>query len=385
MKPKNNKKTKDSTSSNSRVRIVHVSDIHLFHARNPTKEILDKLRLQLFQQDADLVLFGGDIFDNLATLSVDSIWDVFAFAKDLIKWAEETRTLIRILKGTPRHDWKQNRIFASTALSMGSELLVCKDDLEIEHIAELGIDILYIPDEYRPTTAETWQAVEVLLKNTGLSQVDVVCMHGAFDYQLSDMVSEQYLHKSEQFESITRYFVTVGHIHQYSRHSKIIAQGSYDRLCHGDEGAKGLSLTVIDKSKPGDFETTFIENTGAMVFKTVDVSQLNLDDGILAIKAVADTLVPGSHLRVEASVDSKIYQGYKTMISEYPWIHWSRKASDKSKKKTQLQNMLHTYNSIVLTKDNIVSLTVEKAMSSADDWVERELLESLIQPLVPSH
>ena len=373
--------TSSSSKPKKTLKVLHISDIHFFHPRNPTHEIIDKLKEQLFNEPIDLMLFSGDIFDNLASLSVDSVYDVMDFARTLTHWAIKTNTPVRILKGTPRHDWKQNKIFASIAKSMRTELVQTKDELEIEYIPSLGVNVLYIPDEYRPTTTETQALVEGLLKQHKLEQVDIVSMHGAFDYQLGGYSSPEYLHSSAYYESITKYFVSVGHIHQSSQNGNIIAQGSYDRLCHGDEGTKGFFITTIHRDK-GTIEPRFIPNTKAKVFLTIDVTQMDTEDAIKELRSVALRIPFGSYIRILALSTSQIYQGYQSLAKEFKDHHWSRKAFDNNKKPTRLKAVLTKYESLVLSKDNIAQLSITKAMHDSDTLLDTTILESLMREAV---
>lgn len=359
------------------IRVAHISDIHLFHPRNPTEEILEKLEKHVFSLDVDLLIFVGDIFDNLASLFNSPVWMVFDFARKLVRWAEETNTVVRILKGTHRHDWNQNMIFEVTRKSMGSTMVAIRDLVEVEHIPSLGLDLLYVPDNYSPTAESTYKIVQDTVKNTPDGKVDIVCMHGAFDYQMVGIAESVHTHSSEAYSELARCMVVCGHVHQSSVHGNILVQGSFDRLSHNDEDKKGYFISTV-YPKESSFTTEFVVNEDAKLYRSVVITGMPVEEGIRKVLKTAETLPDGSFIRIVDDGDSAVYQGWGEFISRFPLLKWSR--AIKKKKVKSVAKKEDTVNKIPpITKDNIVELVMGKARNKESNGVtEAELRAALL-------
>lgn len=343
------------------IRILHVSDVHVFHSKNDTVKVLDKLRKQVLRSDLDMIFFGGDFFDTLGSLAEEPLWPVFSFAAELLRHCQKHDIILRILKGTPSHDWDQNRIFSTMARVTNTENIVrVVNDIKLEWIEKFDLQVLYIPDEASPTTAITFNTVMHEMARLDIDQVDICLMHGTFDYQLPLAPENQ--HNSEAFNKIVKYFTSVGHIHQNSRKGNIIAQGSFDRICHGDEGAKGLHITTL-LNRDGKWSTEFIENTEALIFKTIDLSGIDVARALHKCNNLLSGIPDGSYIRYLAESTSVVYQSLSVLQSTFPQYHWTKKPSDIATRKNSVMEFTSTFTSVQLTRENLGQLLRERVLA----------------------
>lgn len=172
------------------INIASISDIHLGHPRTNTYLIVENLYKAFPDNEEtaklDLILLAGDVFDRLLTLPQEEVDAIQMWIAHLLYVCEKYNIILRVLEGTPSHDWKQSRQFANINAAMKKPAnLKYVEVLSIETIEELGgLTVLYVPDEWNHDANVTRQQVIDLLKQHGLEKVDVACMHGAFDYQL---------------------------------------------------------------------------------------------------------------------------------------------------------------------------------------------------------
>lgn len=256
-----------------------LSDIHLGHRVNSTQNIYNNLisfftSHQVLLEDIDFLFIAGDVFDTfLASYSSDYLIATHALTY-IINWCKDHKVRLRILEGTPSHDWKQSKVISSIIEKLKIDIdYLYVEDLHIEYNKEFNINILYIPDEYNPKASTTLKEVKKLMKNHNLTQVDIGIFHGQFHYQLP-MVKLESSHDEIEYLNLVKYYISIGHIHTHSHYDRIIAQGSFDRLTHGEEEDKGGVLIKIDLKKETK-EWLFLKNKYAMLFKTFDLTTSN--------------------------------------------------------------------------------------------------------------
>lgn len=257
---------------------LFVSDVHLNHSRVPTEHILKNLRQVIFHDVAfsklDAIFIGGDLFDQITQLPDEVVDPIELWGVELLRACAKHNVILRILEGTPSHDRGQSRIIAklNRILNIGAD---CRyvETLSIERIDSLDITVLYVPDEWRLDPADTWSDVQGLLSKHQLEQVDYAVMHGCFEFQLPPHLNLP-THRSDLYLKIVKRYISIGHHHVPRFYKRIFAQGSFDRLAHGEEHPKGLVI-VKDAGHPelvGD-EITFVENKGAMPHVTFKVDE----------------------------------------------------------------------------------------------------------------
>lgn len=348
----------------SNLNIASISDIHLVNPRNHTKYIIDNL-LEAFPDNSEtaklnIIFICGDVFDRLISLSTDDIYDINTWISKFLRLCKKHNIILRILKGTPSHDFDQSRLFSLiNELSLINANVKYINELSIENITELGINVLYIPDEWESTTDKTYQDVLTVMAKHELPKVDFTVMHGQFEYQLPPFVKAQ-KHNSEQYLNITKELIFVGHVHTYSKFNRIIAQGSFDRLSHGEEEAKGHVRVYYDSN--GDKKIKFIENVNAKTFKTINCSNMDIDEILECIHDYMTCLQSDSHIRIEAESTNPIFSSFDTLVKYYPFVTWTKlprgSESEELEKNTEIDDDM--FIPISITKDNIVQLLMDK-------------------------
>lgn len=346
----------------SNLNIASISDVHLGHRQTPTRHILDNLRDAFPKREQtaelDLVFFGGDLFDGPLSFYSEEAVLIQLWLFEFLSIASELDITVRVLEGTRSHDWKQNVWFnvikAISGLNVDVKYI---SELSIEYIEKFDIHVLYVPDEWRPETYQTWMEVKQLLAEKGLEQVDFTVLHGAFDEQMPEQ-ADCPKHSSELYQSITRQKVFAGHIHQKWVHGKILGNGSFDRLIHGEEESKGYWRVSY---RNGGEKARFIENKNAMTYKTIRCAKLPVEDALEKIEREVEGLRPGSLVRIMASNEDAITHSLDHLKKKYQNFVWSMKTSDKKDTQAKLLIDHRPRNKAVpITAENIGLLIKEK-------------------------
>lgn len=349
------------------LRMAVVSDIHLGNRRNTAAEIVKNL-YAAFPDNAetgelDLIVIAGDLTDDLLSLPHDDVVDIDLWIAYMIGLCARRNIVLRVLKGTPSHDWEQPRRFVDieNILKSGVNLRYVRD-LSIEYIEPLGITALYVPDEWNTDNEKTYQEVLALMRAKGLDKVDYAFMHGQFEHQIPAAVKAP-THNAQNYLAIVRFLIFIGHVHIASQFERIHAQGSFDRISHGEEGPKGHLRATVHPS--GETEVTFVENLGAKRFVTIGCVGMSLEDTLVKIDRQASPLPPGSYVRVEADDDNPIFADMSVLIRRYPTFVWSKKVvtADEQADPTHYVEEESLYVPITLTKENIGDLLMTKLSS----------------------
>jgi hypothetical protein len=145
--------------------------------------------------------------------------------------------------------------------------------------------------------------------------------------------------------------------------SFIVAQGSFDRLTHGEEGPKGHVRLVVRSE--GDIDLKFIENDNAMKFVTIRCTSMDLEETLQTISAVARELPDGSHIRVEADHDNPILTNMEELIRRFPLGVWSKLSREAAIEEKQMVTEDDTpFVPIVITRENLPNLLLERVARS---------------------
>ena len=152
------------------IKYLVISDIHLGHNINRTEYIVNNLRDYIFKnkkfKDLDIIFIAGDIFDRLLNPSSNDMIVSCVWLTELVKFCKERKIKLRILEGTPSHDWKQAKLISNIIEKLNIEIdYKYVDTLFIEDMEDLGLSILYIPDEYKHKATDTFKDVKKLMKS----------------------------------------------------------------------------------------------------------------------------------------------------------------------------------------------------------------------------
>lgn len=361
-----------------------VSDIHLGHPVNKTSNIANNFKNFLTDYDEQLkgleVLFiAGDTFDSCLSTYQEDYLLAMELLTYIINWCSEHNCKLRILEGTPSHDWKQVKVVYEILDKL--KLSDTVNELDFKYIDKLSIEtlnnktILYIPDEWNDEAKKTYDDVVKLLKPYN-GKVDTIIMHGQFEYQIP--LGLRSSHDEALYEELCNGYIHPGHIHTSSTHGKILAQGSFDRLAHSEEEPKGAYLVDGDKYE-------FLVNQHAMLFLTYDLR--DLDDLQMAIELkTIDTMIPhGSALRfiVSSRTDflycsptiKNILPNYRVKI-----IVKDGDTTSSLRTLTKEENLLvnSDIQSFEIRPDNIVELVHQELLQDLDNHVN----DTLTLPIV---
>lgn len=351
-----------------------LSDVHLGHRRTSTKFILNNL-YTLFDRfgpkcrfrDVKVIFVAGDLFDRLMDHTGKEYVEVLVFISKLFLFALSHGIKVRFLEGTPSHDWRQYGLLRPMAslIEQGLDFKYV-DTLEIEYMEDLGINVLYVPDEYRENAATTLKEVKELMAAKGLEKVTIAIMHGMFHYQvagipLKDSVKAA-IHDEEAYLAIVDRWINIGHVHTSSFFERIVAQGSTDRISHGEEGPKVVALMEIYEDRSMD-RFTFIENKGAKIYKTVNVEKMGPEEAMAFFDKETSGLPTDSHVRVVAEKANAMIQGLRELSIARPQFVITAKTVEEIAEegnliltKTVIDN---SYAPISITRDNVTKLIVD--------------------------
>lgn len=351
----------------SELNIAFISDIHLVHPNTPTEHIIRNLDAAFPDTQEtgrlDAIVIAGDLFDRPIHMHDPNAILIKLWMVRFLRICAKHRIEVWVLEGTPSHDWRQSAylVYLNDLAQIGAQVRYI-DTLAIEYSPKLG-SILFVPDEWAPETDDTWRQVQQLLQQHGLEQVDFAVMHGSFAYQLPEHVKAP-KHDMQRYLGIVRKYINVGHVHKPSQYERILANGSFDRLAHGEEEPKGHWRVQIG---PHGDRLTFVENTGAKIYRTIDCNGLSLDAAMEKLSAVAQ-LPEGSAVRIMAARGETILSSLEVLRKKYPHLTWSTKPVENAVTQTNLLvDLRSTYQQIPLTKSNLRELLMDRIRGLTND------------------
>lgn len=360
-----------------------LSDIHLGNTRNKTTEILNNLNTFFddFKSNSqftelDIIFLAGDLFDTLLDFNSSDIHEITLWLNRLIVFCNRFKIKLRILEGTPSHDWKQSKII-NTIKDISSDTYDVKyiDGVHIEHLKDLELHILYIQDELTDSALNTYKQVRELLEQQQLEKVDIAIMHGMFNYQVKGAINNVQKHNEEDYLSIVNYFINIGHVHTFSTYERIIANGSFDRLSHGEEEPKGA---VVCRIINNEISYSFIENKKAKIFKTIDINTKDLDKALNKLDKSIRDLPNNSFVRIKASKTHPIYNSMNEFKIRYPFFTFSKLSKEDEKEDYDLINnsidINIEYKPISITSNNVISLLTDRIKSKYDLTINEQIL-----------
>lgn len=271
--------------------IVSMSDLHLGHSRVSAAVMTDNYRKLIFPQleGAHLLIIAGDLFDALITLVDAGIDTILLFLSDLLWECCRHNVAVRVLRGTVSHD--RTQAFRLITMSKSHRMPVdigYFDKIAVEYIEHLDLKLLYLPDDLPFSSSDAVMDVAArMIADAGWDAVDYAVVHGCFR-EATPVVAQgsiSCLYNTGQFQHIVKRHVLVGHIHTAymfggPHDTFAIQHGSTERLTFGDEVAKGI-VRIEDRRTSST--VTFVENTRATPFVTVDASFADTDEAAVAL------------------------------------------------------------------------------------------------------
>lgn len=338
-------------------------DVHLGHRRTFTKSVIEGFD-PIFENEVELatwdcIFFPGDLFDNLLYLTNQYLDEIIYFFARLLKLCKKHDIVVRILHGTPGHDYKQSHLLPILNLAFDFKVdLKFIHELSIEYIERFNIHVLYVPDEWNVDVHETYAETLALLNARGLQAVDFCLFHGAFNYQIDERLNPK-SHNEELWCNLVNHYIFAGHVHFRSQYKKIIVGGSFDRLAHGEEAPKGWVTCHV---KPDGDDILFHENKNATIYKTIDIRNLSIEEAIDKITKTCEGYPKSSHIRLHVTDKDSASDALKTIRNRFSYFHVTQKTDKRETEKQQktLKLVEQQFQSISLTPDNISRLLSER-------------------------
>lgn len=367
-------------------RIAVFSDVHLAHNKTPTEHIVANLRTEinsrLEKEHFDAVFLAGDLFDYLIHLNDIRLASIIAWASSFLTICSVKGIALRILEGTPLHDRRQSKLFEHIKAILPKEIqdnldLKYHGTMTIEHVKKLQMNVLYVPDNFTNSAEETFSLVKKELKNNNLDKVDLAIMHGMFEHQLEQVTDATVLkatHQSVNYLSIVKHYIFVGHHHEHSVFKRILVEGSFDRLKHGEEHPKGFLIAHLEDDPTQD-TYYFIENKNAKVYKTITIKTKEIDRFNKDLQQVFSTLPDKSHLRLIVEKDNPIYLALDKIIDQYPQFHITKKLPKNKTKKEAKPLEKFMSSTLSINDKNIYSIVQNKVTKiNVSDEIKNEAL-----------
>ncbi len=361
----------------NKINILNISDLHLGHNNTKTDFIIDNLysyftKYTNILKDLDIIIISGDVFERLLPNNSSDYNDAIAWLSTLSKYCKAHSIKLRILEGTPSHDFKQLKSFYTILQKLNIDIdFKYFDKLTIEFITDLNLSVLYIPDEINETAKETYDEVLSLLKENRINKVDLTVMHGQFQYHLP-MITTPVSHIEDDYLKITKSFILCGHIHTSSIYDRILVPGSFDRLSQGQEEKKGGFFISLNN---GINEYVFLENTHAKIYTTLYLKNDDIDD---IIKMISKKKYPtGSEIRIRINKETDLKNSLDILVSKFTHIKIKIEYNDTSDiQKTN--RVIYDTDEISITKDNIKKL-ITKELNNMD--IENKYFNILLTEL----
>lgn len=353
-------------------RLLDVSDVHLFNNNTPVTHIMDTLDKHVFNPkvllEVDVVAISGDLFDKWVKLVMGGLF--FEWARRVLHVLKDTNTALRILEGTPSHDWKQAQFIMDINR-------IAEINADVHYITELSIvddpilgTVCYIPDECRPSPDKITRDVEEMMKTRGISQVDFIISHGFFDFQLPPHHTSGM--DSVRLSQLTKHLIINGHDHRKKSYLKVRVPGSWDRIAHGEEGDKGGIVIDFNDKECREY---FLPNPDAYPY--VKFNYLNLSDEEVLVQVDKDlNSVLSGYIRFELN-DETALKGYFSDL-----IKKEKANVDVVYKSTKVEELEDTVfkldsNTLHVTVDNIASVIFDEL--EEDAGVDRDVLLAEIE------
>jgi len=339
-----------------------LSDIHLGHNRVKTSDVINQLTIWFRENEHDLVncellVINGDIYDRLLPSSSEEAGIIHKWLLWVFKWCKSNNILFRIVKGTDSHDMNQISTFDTYVKELDtSNIFKYIETIDVEDVK--GYKVLYVPDNMG-TGDEVYEKVKQLLVKNRLQNVDLMFVHGQFHFQLPGIVLES-SHDEQRYLNIVKHYIHVGHIHMYKVYDRIIGNGSFPRLQHGEEEPKGGLLAYIGGIND---RYIFLENKLATTFVTITVEDDNLNDAIQTLESKLKRYNVGDNIAIV--LKNETIARHKLELKEY-LKDFNYKFINKDKG-SDVKTTVLEYDVIEITPNNIYNELLEQVGMLGED------------------
>ncbi|MCP4394430.1 MAG: hypothetical protein GY804_09235 [Alphaproteobacteria bacterium] len=282
----------------SKVRFLSISDLHGGTYNTNITAMYKYWETYLYPQlsEIDILFIVGDVFDKGMAYDSSASQVLTRFIIDICYMANDFGFLIRVVRGTYSHDRNSSvmiQIVGNHICDKGQVRYF--DTVEIEHIEKFNKSILYVPDDLPYNDAQ--ERVIELIKSTSKGSVDILAFHGMCKHQLPYGIPKPPLNTIDmkKWVKYVNDIIITGHVHQKSifipnktKNTPVVCNGSFDRIAHGEEEAKGCYLITIEDGKNPVIK--FIHNKEAHVFKTIYFIEVDTEKSITSLDETVDVL-----------------------------------------------------------------------------------------------
>lgn len=279
-----------------------IADIHL--GKKDDKRLwkeLQEIFIPTINDDLDLLVIAGDLFDRVIKLNEVASNYAFKFIDQLVMLSKIHNFKIRIVKGTKGHDYNQLNNFQAYEVddNFGIANEVCEEEL-FE-----GVNVLYIPEEYVEDPEEYYNEY---FNN----KYDLIFFHGMMDFvgcaaHLSENGKNSKTaptFNSNKISKLATGPICGGHIHTGDTYkNKIFYTSSFSRFNFGEPEMKGFIMYTYD-TVTKEYEVKRIENTLAPDYVTVKLADLegDLEEKLEQIKTLREGY---ENVRIDISEQDK--------------------------------------------------------------------------------
>jgi len=278
-----------------------------------------------------------------------------AWFKTFFKKCKDFNVKVRFTEGTTLHDWGQPQ-HLMFSVEEGTDVKYF-DSITIEVFKDLdGLTVMYVPDNMSDKTPDQiWEQALTVLSSNELDKVDLIAFHGGFYFQLPEK-GRKHAHMEERWRTIVKYGIFSGHIHiPCAWENVIFSNGSFDRIRHGEEHAKGAWIIDLDLTKE-TMITKFWENKKAMPYRSIKINIDDLPEHIVlkAKKYIAsERFPPRSQFRIQGGHKSVVNPIISSLAKEYPEFGF---AEDSENDEVLVESELYDntdYKGVSVVKDNM--------------------------------
>lgn len=353
----------------SKINIISISDIHIGHTKTRPEVIQTNLRKYLYcnlTDDIDILIISGDFFDTLLDMNGDAGFIAAQTISEIKELCLNHKIYLRVLRGTFTHDRHQNQFFTvdTDVPRIGKDLSVrVFNNISIEWIEELGVSILYVPDDL--AHENPLSAIKQCVLDSPYDKVDIASMHCYFDHLLPRGIPRKPHNCYSPDDIIPLVYGPIlnGHIHNSCVHKTIFTNGSFDRLNHSEEEDKGYFKIQYDTS---DHKVSydFITNRGAVLYKSVIVGHdsMTLDEFPTWVNKIIDSNISPSkvcYVRV-ISDDRNIREAaHKYVTSTFDNVYYSCKKFTTKDDESIKEHPPTVEELPTITEDTLPSMVVE--------------------------
>lgn len=360
---------------------IVISDVHLLNPEVPSEHIIESIE-EFITPDmwarATGLFFPGDLIDRLisAEAFIDKYDCVLDGFENLLRNSKRFNVPIRIVKGTPFHDWNLVKWLLKVNKLTGINADIRYfDDVHLEYDDVLKLWMAYIPDAIRSTPEQVYDELVEKMKTLGCSKIHYILAHGYFDFQNTH---DSPAYDTAKFSDLVEYAIFCGHDHGNKSFMKVHVPGSFERLRYGEEHPKGgLISQVIGNTH----RVIFKENKRAANIRTVDFTGMDDETLMTRVNEEISKQMQGTtsylgKLRVLVNGNTLVRKALERLSRKTVFkldFEFVKDESEKIEKRER--NQKFTENLVPMTANSIEDLLL--AGISCDETIAKRIIQKI--------